>query len=275
MTIDEIAIHYRVFEPIVDPVGKMLLLHGLGGSTYSFESSALALSGLGYSVVAVDLPGFGFSEVGVDFQHTLENRSGLLWRFLDRLDGEHSFFPPTVPWFVVGHDTGAQTAVLLALELPARTAGLIVVAGALDEESFPLCCIWFPPVRWGLRSWLANGVFTYSGVEELLSDAYGREATPLEVDGYLAPLLRDDMAHSFARFLATSSPWEFALEQITVPTLVVWGSEDSWLDPELGSSIASRIPGASLKVIDSAGHMPLETHNGEALQIISQWLLGL
>jgi len=36
-TISGLSIHYRVWQPDGEPVGKILLLHGLGGSTYSFN----------------------------------------------------------------------------------------------------------------------------------------------------------------------------------------------------------------------------------------------
>lgn len=54
--VNNVSFHYRVFEPMGTPKAKLLLLHGLGGSTFSFEEAAPKLSQQGILVLAVDLP---------------------------------------------------------------------------------------------------------------------------------------------------------------------------------------------------------------------------
>ena len=46
------------------------------------------------------------------------------------------------------------------------------------------------------------------------------------------------------------------LRRIAVPTLVLWGASDRIVTPEYGKSYAQRIPGATLRIIDAAGHHP-------------------
>ena len=271
ITIDEITIHYRTYDPGSDVLGKVVLLHGVGGSTFSFQRIAPLLAQAGYAVLSVDQPGFGFSDPATAFVHSPENRAALLWHIMERLDGEDPAFEPTEAWSIVGHSIGAQAAVELAREQPARVKSLALVAAALVKESFPLCCYWFPPVRWGMRSWLANSVFTEAGVRELLADAYGREPSPEEIDGYLGPLVRPGAAHGVSRFLETSTPWNPALEAIVVPTLVIWGSQDSWIEPEIAESIAQRIADSRLEFIEGAGHSPLETHTEATLPLLLEW----
>jgi pimeloyl-ACP methyl ester carboxylesterase len=45
------------------------------------------------------------------------------------------------------------------------------------------------------------------------------------------------------------------LTQLTMPTLVVHGTEDQLLPVQNGRLIAARIPGARLEIFDGAGHM--------------------
>src|SRR6185436_19501189 len=56
------------------------------------------------------------------------------------------------------------------------------------------------------------------------------------------------------------------LEEIRVPTLVVWGEQDVLISVEAGRRAAARIPGAELAVIDHTGHVPMEEKPEELLR---------
>ncbi|ATY33507.1 alpha/beta fold hydrolase [Sphingomonas psychrotolerans] len=65
---------------------------------------------------------------------------------------------------------------------------------------------------------------------------------------------------------------ESLLPRIQVPTLIAVGSEDRWSPPVQHENIAARIPGATLAVVESAGHMlPAETP-GALNAAIADWL---
>jgi len=62
------------------------------------------------------------------------------------------------------------------------------------------------------------------------------------------------------------------LENIGVPTLVAVGSGDALTPPELAEEMAERIPGAVLRVIPDAGHLPpLETPQA-VNELLRAWL---
>ncbi len=48
---------------------------------------------------------------------------------------------------------------------------------------------------------------------------------------------------------------EASYATITVPTLILWGREDSWIPVERGEKLQAMIPGSELKIIDGAGHL--------------------
>lgn len=48
------------------------------------------------------------------------------------------------------------------------------------------------------------------------------------------------------------------LDQITAPTLVLWGEQDAWLDPAVGDRLAAAIPGAQRATVPGAGHFLTE-----------------
>ena len=92
-TIAELSMHYRVWQPEGVPIGKILLLHGLGGSTYSFDHIVPLLVAEGYAIAAIDLPGFGYSDPALKLEHTPQNRLGLVWTLIDRLDTDDNQLP--------------------------------------------------------------------------------------------------------------------------------------------------------------------------------------
>ena len=58
------------------------------------------------------------------------------------------------------------------------------------------------------------------------------------------------------------------LHEITVPTLVIHGTADRIRPPELGIAMAAGIPGATLVMIEGAGHVPTVTHPNEVVKAI-------
>lgn len=273
-TFGGLTLHYRTWTPAGEPAAKILLLHAEGASTVTYRRLGPQLAEAGYAVVAIDLPGFGFSDTALAFEHTLANRSGVLWSLLDRLDTEPNEFPPADAWVVGGHGMGGQVATAMALERPARTAGLVLFATEILGSQRPRRGFWFPPVRWAWRAWLENSLYTRDGVEELLSAAYGRPATDEETGLYTAPLLRPGMADAYVNYARTADETEFELDSIGAPALVIWGANDDWIEPATGEATVNALPGARLELVPDAHHLPMETHTAAVRDAIVGWIGG-
>jgi pimeloyl-ACP methyl ester carboxylesterase len=61
------------------------------------------------------------------------------------------------------------------------------------------------------------------------------------------------------------------LPAITVPVLVVWGAADRMIPPAHGRAYAAAIPGARLRLITEAGHLPQLETPAELLEIITEF----
>jgi len=177
-TIDGIVLHYRLFH-----------VHGLGGSTYSFEHMAHSLSAAGYTVVAVDLPGFGYSSRSTSFQHSQKNKALLLWKLLD------SMRPSCDMWHVIGHSMGGGTVSTMAALQADRVASVIVIAGAMQNSNrFLSSLLYFPPFSRWTQLYLERTLITAERLGPILETAYGRAPTETEIAAYLVPLqLPDNM----------------------------------------------------------------------------------
>lgn len=266
MSISSVRLHYRVWEPSQAAIGKIMLLPTEGGSTATYRLLAEQLVSAGYAVLAVDLPAFGFSSLATDFEHTFAARAGLLWSLADRIDTESNGFVPTRGWTLVGHGVGGQLAVVMAEQRAQRAEHLILIGSNVDDAANPSGFMWFPPVRWALRAWLNESIYTVEGVTELLSDAYGRPATEAEVALYAAPLLRDGMADAYINYRRTAGQTQFRLEELDVSVLLLAGDLDERVDPEVITRTADRIPDATYVIMDGAAHLPMETHVSETVE---------
>jgi pimeloyl-ACP methyl ester carboxylesterase len=61
------------------------------------------------------------------------------------------------------------------------------------------------------------------------------------------------------------------LPGVSVPVLVVWGAADRMIPVEHGQAYAAAIPGAQLRVITEAGHLPQLETPGELLALVSEF----
>lgn len=121
-----------VLQPDGEPIGGVLLLHGLTDSPYSLRSIGLALVARGYRVVGLRLPGHGTAPTGLlTFEvEDLRAATKLAMRDLRKTLG------PARPLHMIGYSNGAALAVSYALdarehrELP-QPASLVLISPAI------------------------------------------------------------------------------------------------------------------------------------------------
>jgi pimeloyl-ACP methyl ester carboxylesterase len=100
---------------------------------------------------------------------------------------------------------------------------------------------------------------------EALVSAHLRHAThvgyrPGVLDAFLAPWRGAEGKAAFYRQYrqirqADTAEYEHLLGEISIPTRLIWGTEDRILPPKYGEWIAARVPHAELHWIEGAGHL--------------------
>jgi pimeloyl-ACP methyl ester carboxylesterase len=231
----------------------LILIHGFASSIYTWKDVIPDLA-RDHDVVALDLPGFGGSDVprGLSFPMLPRSVLGLM----DALA-----IPKAT---LVGNSLGGATAVALALDQRERASGLVLV----DSAGFNLAASRRPFfVRLaGSRAGRALELLPWRRfvVRRALLQVFHDDSrvTPERVEEYLTPLARpgvfaalrslndfgDDRASAFAE----------RIQDVAVPTLIVWGSDDRWIPLEDGRRFEKAVRGARLVVIPDCGHMPQE-----------------
>ena len=205
MVVNGISFHYRTYHARSSAIeGKLLLVHGLAGSTFSFEVSAPLVSQEGYFVVSVDLPGFGYSDRNPAYDHSQANRAKDLWGLLSVIDQGMDDTAAMMPWHLAGHSMGGGTVAAMAMQDPSRVKSLIFVDAALFESPDGGGFLSIPSLnRWMLTA-LEHFLITENRIKSLLSSAYGTEPTIDQIKNYLLPLRLPGTARSLLSMIRTA-----------------------------------------------------------------------
>lgn len=270
-----LSLHYQIWYPKA-PQGKVLCIHGLGGSTFSWRHAPDFLLPAGYLVVAVDLPGFGYSARPTGTIHKTENRAQLLLEFLQYLDG--TVLPRALAeekWYLMGHSMGGAVALFMAMEEPERFQATVLIAPALRRpfSRFFKILTSFPPTRGCWATLIRNLFLSPSRIRHFLERAYGRKVTDEEFQGYVKPLRLPGTARSLLSMVNTASSLKLSpfRGKPHPPFLLIWGQNDHFVPVQQGRRFQEIFPDTPLCTIEGASHCPMETHPGEVYPLILEF----
>lgn len=274
--IDNIKLHYRMWTPTHENIkGKILLVHGLAASTFSWRNNVDFLKDNGYIVIAVDLPSFGYSDRRLGIEHSQSSRSTMLWKFLDSIDHTLNEDTSKLEWILVGHSMGGGTVSAMAMNEPVRTSRLILVDAAVLEYNpyFYSKLLYYPPFSRWIKIIFNNYLVSEKRIDALLKSAYGRIPTEYEIEGYLNPLKVKGTPDSMMDFIKTAKNEPLTeLNNIDIPILGIWGEEDSWVPFKETAKIKTVVPKMVIYSVKGAKHCPMETHSNEFNNVLLQFI---
>ncbi len=268
-----IKLHYRIW-PAANKKATcpwILMVHGMSGSTYSWEYNAPVLAANGFNVLAVDVPPFGYSGKNTRFSQSAGNRAALLWKFLDQIQ-------PGQKWILAGHSMGGGIVQAMAVTDPARVNKVVFVDPALSGPPAENRSYGTPLLRFPLFRWIAAGygkvvLIRPAKIRQLLESAYGSEPPQADVDEYYHALSEPGFARAFlsARGKSGSSanPDGLAFNR---PAIAIWGDKDTWVPLERSRPLLDRLPTIEVRIITGAGHVPMATHPAEFNRLALEFL---
>jgi len=224
----------------------VVLLHGYSADRVVWVRFAKHLL-RDHRVLVPELAGHGASGFTTGTGFSAPAQADRVAVVLDRLgvDGAH----------VAGNSMGGFVAATLALAHPGRVRSLLLsdavgVASPEPSEAEEL-------FRQGRNPFLLDDV---SAFPEFYAMTMAR---PPFLPGFLRAALateyvsrREALAEIFEDFYGVAA-LDDRLEEITVPTLVMWGAEDRLVHPSTARTWAEGIPGARTVVYPGIGHMPM------------------
>jgi pimeloyl-ACP methyl ester carboxylesterase len=231
----------------------LLLLHGLGASTFTWRHIVPALA-RSNRVIALDLKGFGRSDKPFDERYSAADQAALVAAFI-RQRGLKGVT-------LVGHSFGGTVVLQTALDLDGEQVARLVVidAPALEQD--------FGDGAELLRaSGLPQVAMTVTPPEAMARlllryvSRPGRDIPEGDIRGYAAPF--HDLASRHA-FIATAQAILDAngprmgarYSAIRQPTLLIWCRRDRIVPLATGRRLAHRLSNARLEVLKQCNHLP-------------------
>jgi pimeloyl-ACP methyl ester carboxylesterase len=245
----------------------LLLLHGLGASSFSWRHNLGPLSRR-FRVVAVDFPGHGRSPASLRGDYRLEALARGVIDFMEQHEIQEAA--------LAGNSLGGGLALLLARDYPERIPALVLLAPAVALTRIPWL---FYPLRLPVLGLMGAALLGPWIIPWALRLAYHRREsiTPEVVAGYAAPFR--DWRHrlALARLCQQIKVWSLPqvaalLGQVRQPATLVWGEKDRILPVRQAFWIKERLPQAELHILPEVGHAPQEEAPDTVNKIIIAFL---
>ena len=214
-----------------------LMLHG-GAGPQSVAAFALLLAEKDHNRVLTPIhPGFGGTP-RPDGLHSVAGLAALYGALLDQLGLENVT--------VIGNSVGGWIAAEMALLGSPRISGIVLLdAVGIEVEGHPVADV------------------SALSVPEIQALSF-HDPSPFRVDPATIPDAQKAVMAAngaalavYAGSSAMADPTLLGrLNDITVPTVVLWGESDQIAEPAYGQAFAAAIDGARFAVLPATGHMP-------------------
>lgn len=265
--------------------GPVVLVHGLGASTVSWELVGAELAArLETTVTALDLGGFGRTRLPAGSRATLGANGRLVRDLLDEHVG---------PAVIVGNSMGGAIGVGLAARHPELVRALVLVDPALPRHGPGPRPPWRSLVNYGIVMVPAFGarVAAYRarrlGAERLVDVSLSYSlAYPERLDPALrerlvalatergtypeAPAAYADAVRSMLVYLQRRMDADLA--SLASPTLLVHGELDRLVPVAAARAAVQRHPHLDLLVLDDCGHAPQLDAPERLLAAVVPWV---
>jgi pimeloyl-ACP methyl ester carboxylesterase len=233
----------------------VVLVHGFGTSSFLWRAIAPEIAAGRHTAVAIDLLGYGQSDRPLDTEFGIAAQADYLDRAMTALR-----LPRAA---VVGIDLGGAVALKLAAHRKERVSHLALI-NSLAPDSVPsadLRALTRNTARFALRVAGSGLLGVASLLTPLLEESVSDPAAhmpPRLVARYLAPYVgQDGVNHllALARAVRAEDLSDIDPPSIRVPTLVVRGDNDIWLDGDVAGRLAASLPNGQLARISGVGRL--------------------
>ncbi len=208
-----------------------------------------------HEVFAPDHPGFGRSEGRLEPEEaTAPALAEFVLRVTDALGIK-------APFALAGHDIGGAVAQQVAVRGEGRVSRLALVNSVL-YDSWPVPAL----TRFRDDPEYARSITPDELVEQrrqALRKATTRELSEAEEEEYLSPWRTEDGVRSWTA-MARAADARYTeelvgpLEEMGLPTLLLWGEEDEFQPIDYARRFDREMPRTRLVVVSSARHIPME-----------------
>jgi len=245
-----------VYESGRDKPQSIVLVHGLGDEGASSFHTIVPWLRERYHVVTFELPGFARA-TKANLPYSPTGYATFVKFVVDKYVGRR-------PFVLLGHSMGGVIALRYAANFPAGIEKLVLVdpPGIVHRASFSSQFLGHLLSSY-TRDYVPPVVSTQSKASGMAQQLLAR-VEQLNLDPeivHASPQLRSKLLGGnplvIAGYGIVLEDFTSVLPNISVPTLIVWGENDTLAPLRTGRFLAATIPGAQLAVIAGAGHVPM------------------
>ncbi|MCC7252591.1 alpha/beta hydrolase [Hyphomicrobium sp.] len=250
----------------------LLLLHGLGESTFTWHEILPALAAR-HRVIALDLKGFGRSDKPDDDAYSADDQAALVARFILERDLRNVV--------VIGHSFGGTVALRTALAKGIAGTGRIRRIAVIGAPALPRATARYLDLV--MAPLIPDAVATVlpadAAARFLLREAMGgRVPSEHTVEGYAAPYRERGAIRAFfatARSIINEHDADAVAARykgVKQPVLLVWCRKDPIVPLRAGRQLAAALPRARLAVIEGCHHLPQHERPKQLLKTLGPFL---
>ena len=180
----------------------------------------------------------------IDPPYTMDDMALDVVALMDELDIETAH--------IAGISMGGFIAQLLAAKYPARVLSMTsIMSGSAHVNPALIDSLWSVPRSREeyIQEWVEY-IRQFGSKQYFEGDDYSRRIAAAAFDRCYSP---DGANRQLLAIFSRKNPQEW-VKSISVPTLVVHGSDDLLISPSRGRETARLIPGATFQLIDGMGH---------------------
>lgn len=264
--VDGVRLHY-VKQGSGSP---LVLIHGLAGNLRNFTGTIAADLAKTHTVIAIDRPGSGYSDALPGGKAGVQDQAALLHRALAQIGVER----PTL----VGHSLGGAVSLAYALQYPADTKALVLVAPATVSftprppiDKFDVAS---PFMQTLLAHTLAVPASMRSGAETVRA-IFAPDPVPSDfaIAGGAALSRRPaQVAANFRDFSQLGTGLDMMKSRyasLSLPIRIIFGEKDNVLDPAAHTAPFVGMDNVAVSRINDAGHMLPYSQQGEILAAVA------
>lgn len=265
-------IHHRAKLPAQGKARTVLMLHGLtqGPEITPFLADRLTRSGLDY--LGLSKPGYGVTDPAGNEDYVERTIADCLAVM------DHAGIDRVV---VLAHMFGTLPGIEFCIRHPDRVIGMLICSGyfplQLNPDFTPRGAVQKLVTHTGIGSAAAHqfiarigyAYLRYGGARAYLASLFERSPRDMSLldDPVVGPIhfagLRHMMQNGVAAFLADTGSgrhdWSNRLDLCTVPTVLLHGSDDPAVNPDMAKLAASRFPNGRFEAVPGRGQTVLHS----------------
>lgn len=259
------TLHYRIFKADNEKA-KVMMIHGFGCSTNTWEPVAKALVDDGYTCYLVDLPGFGYSTRETEIADgDYKVREEMVINLMKSI-------APITEWHIAGHSMGGGVAMNIACLEPEIKSLMLFCPCPIVEQEGMMADMMSSKLMGAMANFIFEKLTKITPLLRLVAlMAFMDFEFTMDYDLTLfsAPLQIHNTGYSNMITSAKAMGNDFdKISKLTMPVLLVQADKDLILTAAMKTQVGEAFPNAQTYNVAGGGHLCIENHAEELAELI-------